>query len=814
LARRDQESGRSAEQRAEWSGDDGTRFASPPRDPDPGRPFAEDERPTANIPSNTSAERGPGTPGATDLNQNTLIPIMPPTSTAAEHWIEELGLLLQQLEHSVGAGSAPSPVFNPGTDNQLVQVRLGVASSLFAALQCKHPPTASHSLRVALTCSAWAVHQGLDRAERDHIEIAGLLHDVGMIGTPDSILLKPLPLSEDEAAVVARSRQMSLEILRRSCSVPEVLEIVGHVTAWYDGSVDAFERAGDELPRGARMIAIAEAFDAMTTDHVYRPAMSQERAMNELFECSGSQFDPALVQDFAEFHRSDQRSMQAVVASRWLQALDPEMVNSSWELNGDAPSHSASPADSLFQAKLLENMYDAVMFVDDQSRITLWNRGAERLTGITGNSVRERRWHPDLLEMGDEKGQPVGENDCPVTSAIRSGVQSLRRLTICGRNGRPVAVDSHAIPVISEDGGTLGAILLFHDASSEISLEERCQSLHEKATRDPLTQVANRAEFDRVHEMFVAAHQEHQMPCALMMMDLDRFKLVNDTYGHQAGDAALLSLAKLLKGSCRPGDLVARYGGEEFVMLCADCDNATAARRAEHLRQSLAQSPQPALDGRSVTASFGVTEIQPGDTPETMLRRADRALMRAKTQGRNQVVQLGSGSVAESEGEKKPARKTKAADQSVLERSLVTAVPIKIAVEKLRGFIADHEARVVKTDGDSVTLNISEDSGSRQRRFTDRPISFQVSIKFKERRDRTEGQQPRMGPARTTIHVRIAPLRGRDRRRENLAQRARDVLISFQSYLMAQEIPTEQQPEQPETRLSRAARFLTPWRKK
>ena len=134
--------------------------------------------------------------------------------------------------------------------------------------------------------------------------------------------------------------------------------------------------------------------------------------------------------------------------------------------------------------------------------------------------------------------------------------------------------------------------MLFHDASSETSLEQRCQSLHEKATKDPLTQVANRAEFDRVHAMFVAAHQQQQVPCSLMMCDLDRFKQVNDTYGHQAGDEVIKSLASLLKSSCRPGDLVARYGGEEFVVLCADCDNATAARRAEQIRKALSQIPQ------------------------------------------------------------------------------------------------------------------------------------------------------------------------------------------------------------------------------
>ena len=114
-------------------------------------------------------------------------------------------------------------------------------------------------------------------------------------------------------------------------------------------------------------------------------------------------------------------------------------------------------------------------------------------------------------------------------------------------------------------------------------------------------------------------------------------------YGHQAGDEVLKSFGKLLRSECRAGDLVARYGGEEFVILCADCNNAAATRRAEHLRKSMSDLAQPVLNGETVTVSFGVTEIQPGDSPESMLRRADRALLEAKQLGRNTVVQLGNG---------------------------------------------------------------------------------------------------------------------------------------------------------------------------
>ncbi len=224
-------------------------------------------------------------------------------------------------------------------------------------------------------------------------------------------------------------------------------------------------------------------------------------------------------------------------------------------------------------------MHDAVVFIDAALRIVQWNHGAERLTGVIANGICQRAWSPGLLTMQNEKGQWLSDDDCPVRCALRSGTQSLRRLTIAGRGGRPVPVDSHTIPVAGADGAPIGVVLILHDASSEISLEERCQSLHEKATRDPLTQVANRAEFDRVLEMFVNAHRQHQVPCSLMICDLDHFKQVNDNYGHQAGDEVIKCLAMLLRNSCRTGDLVARYGGEEFVLLCADCD-VVAARAA------------------------------------------------------------------------------------------------------------------------------------------------------------------------------------------------------------------------------------------
>jgi diguanylate cyclase (GGDEF)-like protein/PAS domain S-box-containing protein len=435
-------------------------------------------------------------------------------------------------------------------------------------------------------------------------------------------------------------------------------------------------------------------------------------------------------------------------------------------------------------------MQDAVMFVDRDMKILYWNRAAERLTGIAANSVLHKQWSPSLLQMCDERYEALNDENSPVVEAIRSGAQTVRRLSIRGRDGKELSIDAQLTPVLGREGHVHGATLLLHDASSQITLEERVQSLHERATRDPLTSVANRAEFDRVHAHFVATHLEQGLPCSLIICDLDFFKRINDTYGHQAGDEALVSFAALLRRHHRAGDLVARYGGEEFVLLCADCDNATATNRAEEIRRDLAEAQQPMLGGKCITASFGVTEIQDGDTPETMLRRADRALLQAKDLGRNTVVQLGSGITGDPAGSKAGGWFASwfgnAAPDQLLERQLITAVPLKVAIEKLRGFVADHHAEIVSIEDEHILLKIDGQHSPLLRRTNDRPVPFCIELRFAEQQFEKEGQEGG-GHLRTLIDVAIRPQRNRDRRRRDVLERARLLISSLKSYLMAQD---------------------------
>ena len=730
--------------------------------------------------------------------------------------VSEISSLLHSLDESATEDGQSETRTRSVRENQLVQVRLGLASGLFTALQCKHAPTAAHSLRVALGCSAWTFALDVTDEERDAIEVAALLHDVGKIGMPDHMLTKPGKLTPDEEMVMRKHHLMGLEILATCCSSEAVLDIIRYSSAWFDGRRRTFSKQGKDIPLGARIVAIMDAYDSMTTDHVYRPARSRERALAELFEAAGTQFDPDLMHSFAELQTNEHFPVNKKVAQRWLESLNAEDSTKHWELNTNEHGPNGSPStNGPFEEKLLGNMHDGVVFLDSQLQIFLWNNGAERLTGISASAAQGRRWAPRLLDLHDNKGKIIPEEKCPVATAIVTGVQSLERFGIRGRNDKKVPIDLHVVPVVGSDGTTYGATLMLHDASPETSLEERCQNLLQKATKDPLTQVANRAEFDRMHELFIIAHQETNLTCSLIICDIDHFKMVNDNFGHQAGDEAIKSFAGLLKNMAHSGDLAARYGGEEFVLLCADCNNASAVQRAEQLRLELADFQQSMLGSKRITASFGVTELQPGDTPETMLRRADRALLQAKDLGRNMVIQLGTGMVPQ------PERRgwwpfglssRLATPNLLLETQLVTTVPFAVAVQKLRGFVADHSARITETGDDYLQLLVDSSRAPNSRRRADRSVPFVIELKFSE--DRVESlnsQGVAMGEqVQTKVHAVIRPQRNRDRRQDKITERAREMLHSLKSYLMAEEV----EDNDDENALKKATTTIAPWLKK
>lgn len=178
-------------------------------------------------------------------------------------------------------------------------------------------------------------------------------------------------------------------------------------------------------------------------------------------------------------------------------------------------------------------------------------------------------------------------------------------------------------------------------ASTMRELEASQEHLRERATTDPLTRLKNRRAFDDIGERYFALAKRHRHDLAMVMLDVDHFKQINDTYGHSAGDRVLVNIAQTLTRGTRAGDTPARLGGEEFAVLLPNTNRAGATLLAERIRQALARSPLKLTSGAvQVTASIGVASVG-GDAPvslDQLIEYADNRLYQAKQGGRNRTV--------------------------------------------------------------------------------------------------------------------------------------------------------------------------------
>ncbi|MCU7923858.1 MAG: sensor domain-containing diguanylate cyclase [Candidatus Thiodiazotropha sp. (ex Dulcina madagascariensis)] len=163
--------------------------------------------------------------------------------------------------------------------------------------------------------------------------------------------------------------------------------------------------------------------------------------------------------------------------------------------------------------------------------------------------------------------------------------------------------------------------------------------LEQMAATDKLTGTANRQAFEILFEQTVRSAKRKEASLSVVMLDIDRFKQVNDTYGHLAGDLVLRTVANLIRRAIRESDTVCRWGGEEFLLLLPECDLDHARKLAERIRSAVeARSIATGLDRVTVTASLGVAQYGHDELPAELLSRADRALYEAKGQGRNRVT--------------------------------------------------------------------------------------------------------------------------------------------------------------------------------
>ena len=330
-------------------------------------------------------------------------------------------------------------------------------------------------------------------------------------------------------------------------------------------------------------------------------------------------------------------------------------------------------------------------------------------------------------------------------------------------------------------------MILIQDTSVKLDLQRQLKDLYAFSMLDPLTQVANRAEFERVLDEFVRLRNTQDFECSLIICDIDFFKSINDNYNHHIGDQALVSFASLLKKFVRQQDLVARYGGEEFVILCANCDVESAVQRAEEIRVTLTKTPQQMLDGKCITASFGVSELMPGDCGTDFFIRADTALLKAKELGRNRVVEANTGGGTNAPVLKSAEQKSlsganwrKLKGQVLISEEYQTSTPLTVLVEKLRGYILETEAEIRRVDADFASLTVEvEDEKDYSKKGT-----FIVNVEFQELEDTSDEKIGR----RSMTYIRISIREGKKKWfATNTLELAPQIIKDLRTFLMLNE---------------------------
>jgi diguanylate cyclase (GGDEF)-like protein len=299
---------------------------------------------------------------------------------------------------------------------------------------------------------------------------------------------------------------------------------------------------------------------------------------------------------------------------------------------------------------------DAYQVVTKAFRESVPHLQVEMLVADSSGAHFHQTLHTTEPSQTDQRSgcDVVSPNDCPATRRGHTLVfPSSEALNACPHlAGRPSGALSAACVAISFTGRSSGVVhamgadgapptendlsyldITTRHASERIAMLRAFEKSETQARTDPLTGLWNRRSLEnRVRELARDA-----TPYALAYGDLDHFKILNDTHGHEAGDQALRLFARVLRASVRPDDITARYGGEEFVIVLPDCPTETATRILERLREQLALT---LTNGRvpAFTVSFGVASSTDADTFDDIVALADRALLTAKTDGRNRTV--------------------------------------------------------------------------------------------------------------------------------------------------------------------------------
>ncbi|HBM08757.1 sensor domain-containing diguanylate cyclase [Pseudomonas sp. Choline-3u-10] len=299
---------------------------------------------------------------------------------------------------------------------------------------------------------------------------------------------------------------------------------------------------------------------------------------------------------------------------------------------------------------IVQSIDVGVVVLDREYRIDVWNTFMENRSGRLPEEARKKTFFELFPEVDEQWFRRKVENVATLGTPSFT-IWEQRPYLLRFKNYQPITgledfmyQNTTLMPLKALNGSIEQVCLIIYDvtdvATNRRQLQAANQELQRLSSTDRLTGLFNRGHWEEMLRQDYARHRRYERNAALVMFDIDHFKKINDSYGHQAGDAVIQQTAELVRQSTRDADIAGRYGGEEFVVLLPDTDSEGALTFAERLRQSI-EAHEVVHEGRSIrfTVSLGIADLsEPTNGYAQLIERADIALYSSKASGRNQVT--------------------------------------------------------------------------------------------------------------------------------------------------------------------------------
>ena len=521
-----------------------------------------------------------------------------------------------------------------------MDVQIATIEALALAIEAKAGCTPEHVRSIQKYAALLAEAAGMSDADIQAVRTAALLHDIGNMAVPEHILASPEALTPEEWERVKIHPRVGAEILRDVPFGAPVAELVlCHHERW-DGLGYPAGLSGEAIPIGARILAIADVYSTLQTERPYRPARSEQAATTVLRELAGKAYDPALV--------------DLLITRLHQPALDAAAVEDA------AESQRTALLDISDAHREEQVLYEIAQALGSSLGVD------EAMALVRDKVTRLVPFVTCALFLGDdERGFICRYAHGPGTEALfrwapKSWSELSLRLPSCadGRAGQGADLTAVLPCRLTYEDRLIGALVIYHTTAGCFTDEHRRvlgrvseqaaavihnstryeQTRHESQT-DALTALPNRRSFERQVTAGLLRSLQEQTGASLVMLDLDRLKEVNDTYGHEAGDRALRAIGNVLRSTVRETDLCARFAGDEFVVVLWECDRGHEARRVAELQNAVAAYPFEPRPGvrMPLSISAGCARFpQDGMTVDELVVAADSRMYQDKA-GRRAV---------------------------------------------------------------------------------------------------------------------------------------------------------------------------------